>query len=97
MKRRVPCYPKKLPTDHPPMPRPPPPQADRRRALELLASCLDGCTEAIKLAHGFAVEQIVEVVRAGLATARAERVVAGSRKIEVVCVRITAAGRVLSQ
>jgi hypothetical protein len=31
--------------------------------------------------------------RAGLATATAERVVAGSRKIEVACVRITAAGR----
>jgi hypothetical protein len=30
-----------------------PPKPDRRRALELLASCLDGCTEAIMLAHGF--------------------------------------------
>jgi hypothetical protein len=28
------------------------PKATRRRALELLASCRDGCTEAIMLAHG---------------------------------------------
>jgi hypothetical protein len=34
--------------------------ATRRRALELLASSRDGCTEAIMLAHGFTVEQMVE-------------------------------------
>jgi hypothetical protein len=66
---------------------------DRRRALELLASSRDGCTEAIMLAHGFTVEQMVELVRTGLASATAERVVAGSRKIEVATVRITEAGR----
>jgi hypothetical protein len=53
------------------------PPATRRRALELLASCRDGCTEAIMPAHGFTTEQMVELVRAGLATAMAERVVAG--------------------
>jgi len=52
------------------------PPATRRRALELLASCRDGCTEAIMLAHGFTVEQMVEIIRAGLATAQTERVVA---------------------
>jgi hypothetical protein len=31
----------------------PTPKQQRRRALELLASCSDGCTEAIMLAHGF--------------------------------------------
>jgi hypothetical protein len=36
------------------------PKPDRRRALELLASCRDGCTEAIMLAHGFSIEQVVE-------------------------------------
>jgi hypothetical protein len=54
---------------------PPPrrrPKPDRRRALELLASCRDGCVEAIKLAHGFAVEQIVDLCIAGLATATPE-------------------------
>jgi hypothetical protein len=69
------------------------PPATRRRALELLASCRDGCTEAILLAHGFTVAQMVELVRAGLATATAERLVAGRRTLEVARVRITEAGR----
>jgi hypothetical protein len=69
------------------------PKPDRRRALELLASCRDGCAEAIMLAHGFTVAQIVELVRDGLATATAERVVAGNRTIEIARVRITEAGR----
>jgi hypothetical protein len=66
---------------------------DRRRMLELLASSRDGCSEAILLAHGFSIPQMVEIINAGLATATAERVVAGSRKIEVARVRITEAGR----
>jgi hypothetical protein len=70
-----------------------PPSPTAKRALELLASCRDGCTEAMMLAHGFTIPQMVELVRSGLATATAERVVAGSRKIEVARVRITAAGR----
>jgi hypothetical protein len=45
------------------------------------------------IAHGFTVEQIVELVRAGLATATAERIVAGNRTLEVARVRITGAGR----
>jgi hypothetical protein len=69
------------------------PLATRRRALELLASCRDGCTEAIMLAHGFTMTQMVEPVRAGLASAQSERVVAGGRSIEVARVRITDAGR----
>jgi hypothetical protein len=59
----------------------------------LLASCRDGCAEAIMLAHGFTVAQMVELVRDGLATATAERVVAGNRTIEIARVRITEAGR----
>jgi hypothetical protein len=59
------------------------PPATRRRALELLAASRDGATEAIMLAHGFSIEQMVELVRVGLATAKAERVVAGERAIEV--------------
>jgi len=58
-----------------------------------VASCRDGCTEAMMLAHGFTIPQMVELVRAGLATATTERLVAGSRKIEVARVRITDAGR----
>jgi hypothetical protein len=59
----------------------------------LLGSCREGCTESILLAHGFTVEQLVELVRAGLATATAERIAAGGRSIEVARVRITEAGR----
>jgi hypothetical protein len=68
------------------------PKPDRRRALELLASCRDGCTEAIMLAHGFSIDMMVGLVNAGLGTAKAERVVAGSKTIEVARVRITEAG-----
>jgi hypothetical protein len=67
------------------------PPATRRRALELLAASRDGATEAILAARGFSIEQIVDLVRAGLATAKAERVVATGRV--VARVRITEAGR----
>ena len=77
-----------------PTARPTPRRAStRRRALELLASCPDGVTDSVLLAHGFTVEQLVELVRAGLATATTERVVMGPRTIEVARVRITEAGR----
>jgi hypothetical protein len=66
------------------------PKPNRRRAIELLASCRDGCTEAIMLAHGFTIEQMVELARAGLATVQAERVVAGGKSIEVARAKITA-------
>ena len=69
------------------------PKPDRRRALELLAGSRDGLTEATMIAHGFSIAQMVELVRAGLATATAERVVAGGRTMEVATVRITEAGR----
>jgi hypothetical protein len=38
------------------------PPATRRRALELLASCHDGRTEAIMLARGFTIAQIARVL-----------------------------------
>ena len=66
---------------------------DQRRALELLAASNDGATEAIMAAHGFTVEQLVELVRSGLASAIAERVVAGKRAMQVTRVRITDVGR----
>jgi len=69
------------------------PRATRRHALELLAASSDGCTEAIMLAHGFTIQQMVELVWDELATATAERVVAGNRTIEIARVRITEAGR----
>ena len=56
------------------------PRPDRRRALELLAASRDGCTEALMIAHSFTVAQMVELVRSGLASAAAERVIAGGRR-----------------
>ena len=45
------------------------------------------------LAHGFTVEFLVDMVRAGLATAQPERMRAGGHPIEVTRWRITDAGR----
>jgi hypothetical protein len=50
-------------------------------------------TDAILAAHGFTLEQMIDLVPRGLATASAERVVAGEQSIEVARIRITAAGR----
>jgi hypothetical protein len=50
-------------------------------------------TEAMLLAHGFTVDMLVDLIRAGLATANTERMVAGGRSIEVTRVRITDAGQ----
>jgi hypothetical protein len=46
------------------------PPAIARRALELLAASRDGATEAIMLAHGFTIDFLVELVRAGLQRGR---------------------------
>jgi hypothetical protein len=69
------------------------PKPDRRRALELLAASRRGCTETLLLAHGVTVEQMVGLIRAGLATAAPERVVTGRRSDEITRVKITDAGR----
>jgi hypothetical protein len=69
------------------------PRPTRRRALELLAASRDGVAEAIMVAQGFTIDSLAELIRAGLATAKVERVVAGGRSVEVVRVRITEAGR----
>jgi hypothetical protein len=53
--------------------------ADERRLLELLVAAEDGCTDALLFAHGFALEVIFNVVKAGLATAQAERLHAASQ------------------
>jgi hypothetical protein len=73
---------------------PPPANALDRRALKLLADAgIGGCTEALLLANGVTVEQMVELVRAGLATATPQRVKAGRERMEVATLRITDAGR----
>jgi hypothetical protein len=63
---------------------------DQRRALELLAGrAKQGCTEAFLLAHGFTIELLADMVRAGLATAQIERARTGGQ----TRVHITDAGR----
>ena len=69
----------------------PPPTT--HRALELLASSRDGCTEAIMIAHGFTVPQMVELVRTGLATTHTRSAIAGRRTIKIAYMKITEAGR----
>jgi hypothetical protein len=69
------------------------PNPDRRRVLELLAGSRYGYTKAILRAHGFSIDMLVELVKAGLATTKRERMVAGGRQTDVVRVRITDAGR----
>ncbi len=68
------------------------PNTDRHRALAVLAGTADGCTEAIMLAHGFPSALLVDLVRAGLATAHRERMVASGRTMEVIRMRIGEAG-----
>src|SRR5262245_51946086 len=78
-----------------PMPRPyrrRGPKPDRRRALELLAASPDGCTEALMFANGFTAEMLLELVRAGLASAHAERMVADGKISEIARVKISDAG-----
>lgn len=63
---------------------------DGRRVLELLAgSARQGCTEAFLLAHGFTLDLLTDMVRAGLATAQIER----ARACGQTRLHITEAGR----
>jgi hypothetical protein len=67
---------------------------EQRRALHLLASIPFGTTEAIMLAHhGFTRRTLVDLVRAGFATAERTIGKADGRAIEAGRIRITAAGR----
>jgi hypothetical protein len=68
-----------------------------RRTLELLkllGSSPHGATEALLVrAHGFDSDMVAGLVRAELATAERQTMKAGAKPVEVVRVRITAAGR----
>src|SRR5438445_10327312 len=68
------------------------PNPDRRRALELLAGSRYGYTKAILRAHGFSIDMMIELVKAGLATTKRECMVADGRQTGVMRVRITDAG-----
>jgi hypothetical protein len=67
---------------------------ERREVLQLLASNPDGVNEELLvLDHGFTRRMLTGLVRTGLAAEEREVVKAGGEPIEVVRVRITAAGR----
>jgi hypothetical protein len=74
--------------------RPPMPLKELERALELLAGCHGaGCPEGLMIAHGFTINDMVDLIRGGLASATAQRVRAGRVEMEVAALRITEAGR----
>jgi len=67
--------------------------AEQRRALALLASSPHGMCEELVRGHGFSRGVLASLVRRGLAASEREVIVAGGGAVEVVRVRITAAGR----
>jgi hypothetical protein len=66
-------------------------RASKRNAERARTACRipDGCTEPIILTHGFTTDFLVDLIRAGLATAQTERAVAGGRSMQVTRMRIT--------
>jgi hypothetical protein len=66
---------------------------DRRRALALLDSCEDGCTDAFLTENRIAPKVISDLIKDGLATVKAETIETGVSMVELMKVRITAAGR----
>jgi hypothetical protein len=71
---------------------------EERRALGMLARLSAiGCSTSILLAHGFTSSLVAELITAGLATAKSERMRAGQRTVDVTRVRITDAGRAALQ
>jgi hypothetical protein len=65
---------------------------DHHRALAVLYSCPDGCTEALLLAQGFTRGLIAELILAGLARASMEQAAAGKRVTDVRRIRIMGNG-----
>jgi len=66
---------------------------DEREALLLLADSVNGCTQSILMAHGFAIGMLRDLVRKGLAAADQRSMQTGLRTIDVIWLTITAEGR----
>jgi hypothetical protein len=65
-----------------------------RRALEILGDAgVEGCGEPVLLARGFTIDQLVNLVSAGLATATPQPVVVGNSRYEIPTLRITDDGQ----
>jgi hypothetical protein len=67
--------------------------AQRRRALQLLASSQSGITETLLFAHGVTPHMLGYLLRSGLATTRRETIKSGDQTIEIDCITITDDGR----
>jgi hypothetical protein len=65
---------------------------DRRQALELLASCPDGCPDALMIEHGCSVALMVDLIQARLATLHTQYLRVGRQLGEFVRLKITAVG-----
>jgi hypothetical protein len=66
---------------------------DLRAALTLLAGYPEGRAEAVMLAQGFGPVVIAELIEAGLARAKTQRLLIDGRRVKVTRIRITEAGR----
>jgi len=67
--------------------------AERRRALELLASSRHGVNEEMLVhGHGFSRRMLAVLVRVGLAASERAVMMAGNKPVEVIRVRIADAG-----
>jgi hypothetical protein len=67
--------------------------AERRRALELLASGPSGITEVLLFAYGVTPHMLRRLLRGGLAAIQCETIKSGDQAIEIGRVTITEAGR----
>jgi hypothetical protein len=66
---------------------------DHYRALRLLGSYPNGCSERLMVWNGVAVETMVDLIRAGLARAERIKRLDRGRPMEAVRLKITQAGR----
>jgi hypothetical protein len=66
---------------------------EQLRALLFLARHQNGCTEAVLMAHGFPSQMLEELVTTGLAKAFPGEMRIARRRLKVVCLQITDAGR----
>jgi hypothetical protein len=66
---------------------------EQRRALRLLASIPNGCTETLMLARGFELSMLRTLPRDGLAGAEPYNTFARGQHITMTLMRITEAGR----